>query len=89
MSYYVFSDYIARKRGELSARGRDPATFHVTQSGLHVCPDAGWLAASPDGHVREEEEEGIQKGLLEIKCPYSKRIYPSIPEVCIQGFFFL
>jgi hypothetical protein len=54
-----------------------------------VCADAGWLAASPDGHVREEEEEGIQKGLLEIKCPYSKRIYPSIPEVCIQGFFFL
>ena len=50
--------------------------FRVTQSGLHVCAQAGWLAASPDGHVHE----GSTTGLLEIKCPYSKRLYPSIPD---------
>ena len=76
MESVALADYIAQKRAELAATGIDESTFSVTQSGLHVCAEAGWLAASPDGHV----QEGAQKGLLEIKCPYSKRIYPSVPD---------
>lgn len=76
----ALSDYVKRKRDELAADGRRREAFFVTQSGLHVCADAGWLAASPDGHVND----GSEKGLLEIKCPYSKRIYPSIPNYYVD-----
>ena len=76
----AFGDYVDRKRGEFAADGRPEESFFVTQSGLHVCAEAGWLAASPDGHVNE----GLDKGLLEIKCPYSRRIYPSIPDYYVD-----
>jgi len=76
----ALGEYITRKRSEFAASGLDQDAFQVTQSGLHVCVEAGWLAASPDGHV----QEGPQKGLLEIKCPFSKRIYPSIPDYYVD-----
>ena len=34
-----------------------------------------WLAVSPDGRVHCGDNQGV----LEIKCPYSQRIYPEIP----------
>lgn len=34
-----------------------------------------WLAVSPDGHVHENGMEAV----LEIKCPFSRRVYPEIP----------
>jgi putative phage-type endonuclease len=76
----ALGDYVDRKRSEFAADGLPKETFFVTQSGLHVCAEAGWLAASPDGHVND----GPEKGLLEIKCPYSRRIYPSIPDYYVD-----
>jgi hypothetical protein len=49
--------------------------FEVTHSGLSVAEDRPWLAVSPDGHVREGDEEGV----VEIKCPFSRRVYQAIP----------
>jgi putative phage-type endonuclease len=38
----------------------------VVECGFYVHPDFEWLGASPDGLIGDD-------GLLEIKCPYSKR----------------
>ena len=70
----ALAKYVAQKRAKLAATGIDESTFSVIQSGLHVCAEAGWLAASPNGHV----QEGAQKGLLQIRCPYKKKIYDSV-----------
>jgi hypothetical protein len=50
----------------------------ISEGGVfYLCAD--WLAVSPDGHVR-----GLAgspgEGVLEIKCPFSKRLYDGIPE---------
>ena len=45
-----------------------------------MCAEAGWLAASPDGHVCDDGDSG----LLEIKCPFSRKIYPSIPDYYVD-----
>lgn len=47
----------------------------VDYPGLMVCPELPWLAVSPDGLPRMN---GL-KFLLEIKCPFSKQLYPYIP----------
>ncbi len=71
--------YILKKRTSLSAQlnvSLSSVDFHVTESGLHVWDKYPWLAASPDGLVRENGEVGI----LEIKCPFSLKLYPKIPD---------
>ena len=50
--------------------------FSVDHAGLCIHEEFFWLAASPDGIVRE----GGRKGILEIKCPFSQRVYKEIPE---------
>ena len=52
---------------------------------LIVHPSKGFLAASPDGIV--EDTNIHETGLLEIKCPYSKR-NSRIKEACADGGFF-
>lgn len=51
--------------------------YKVTYTGLVVNEEKPWFAYSPDGIV--EEDENGQKILLEIKCPFKKKLYPSIP----------
>lgn len=51
---------------------------YVEDSGLHVRSKKPWYAASPDGIIfdverNEQGEEVRSMGLLEIKCPYSKK----------------
>ena len=41
-------------------------------TGLLIQPNLPWLGASPDGKVLDQHKIPSQ-GLLEIKCPYSKR----------------
>ena len=48
----------------------DHIDFTVVPTGLHVNPSFPHLGASPDGIV---SCCCCGKGLLEIKCPYSKR----------------
>ena len=64
-------------------------TFHmkalgkiVSKSGFIVHPEKGWLGASPDGFVKDTTYEFLD-GLLEIKCPYSKR-----EELALTQIFF-
>lgn len=44
----------------------------VEFTGLQVHPVFGWLGYSPDGLIGTD-------GLLEIKCPFKKKFYPTIP----------
>ena len=65
---------------------------YVEESGLHVRNSKPWYAASPDGLVYDvkRDADGAEvrsMGLLEIKCPYSKkdksgsaRFYKQIPQ---------
>jgi len=66
--------YISQMRQKLPPE--DAQSFSVTTSGLHLCQTHPWLAASPDGHAHVRGTTG----LIEIKCPFSQRIYPKIPE---------
>ena len=44
----------------------------VRETGLVIQPNLFWLAASPDGMVSDNNESTVF-GLIEIKCPISKR----------------
>jgi len=45
-------------------------TYQVNRTGIHICTQHPWLAASPDGLVKDSSEiEGRKQGILEIKCP--------------------
>lgn len=48
----------------------------VQHCGLRVHPRFWWLAYSPDGWFLDNKGRRI---LLEIKCPFKKKLYPSIP----------
>jgi putative phage-type endonuclease len=48
--------------------------YSVDYPGLVIDPRKPWLAYSPDGLVTAEG-----RVLLEIKCPFKKKLYPSIP----------
>jgi putative phage-type endonuclease len=48
--------------------------YTVDYPGLIINPQKPWLAYSPDGLVA-----GPERILLEIKCPFKKKLYPSIP----------
>jgi putative phage-type endonuclease len=71
--------YILKKRAALSAQlnvSLKSVDFQVYETGLHIWDECSWLAASPDGLVRENGD----MGLLEIKCPFSMKLYPQIPD---------
>lgn len=44
----------------------------VEKCGFIIHPTKGWLGASPDGRVTDSTTERTN-GIIEIKCPYSKR----------------
>lgn len=63
---------------KMEEMGRDPTKFVVRHCGLVIDKDNPWLGASPDGIVDTGcAEDGL--GLLEIKCPYTKRLYACTP----------
>ena len=50
-------------------------SYKVVITGIHVCMNKPWLAASPDGLVEDPSKPPEQRhDLLEIKCPYSARM---------------
>lgn len=55
--------------------------FTVTQQGLYVPVDKPWLGVSVDGLVYNpyEKDPNMRLGGIEIKCPFRKKFYPSIP----------
>jgi hypothetical protein len=50
-------------------------TFWVETPGLVVNKEHPWLGTSPDGIVHDDHVVG----LLEIKCPFAKKVYPKMP----------
>ena len=49
--------------------------------GLIICQKHPWLAVSPDGLpcLKHHKSGKSHRFLLEIKCPFSKKLYPHIP----------
>ena len=62
---------VARKQYEEYLKYNLRHDAAVRETGIVVQPYLFWLAASPDGLVSDNTEAGI--GLLEIKCPKTKR----------------
>lgn len=58
---------VARKQYVSKMSAHDD--FQCTASGLHICPEYPFLAASPDGMI---SCKCCGKGALEIHCPYKK-----------------
>ncbi|XP_069069049.1 uncharacterized protein [Pleurodeles waltl] len=59
----------------------------VEDCGLFIHPEKNWLAASPDGIVKDNST-GKPVGLLEVKCPY-KHKDNTIRDACKDGNFCL
>lgn len=60
--------------------------FSVEDCGFLIHPQEGWIGASPDGAVVVDPTYNYPKGILEIKCPYSRSyILPSgaSPTLCL------
>jgi putative phage-type endonuclease len=57
-------------------RARDIPGFQLTHAGLFVSKHMPWFGYSPDGLLSELQTPG----LLEIKCPFSKKFYREIPK---------
>lgn len=51
--------------------------YKISHPGLRVCEKMPWIGGSPDGLI-ETPSEGT--GILEIKCPYSKKLYEKVPD---------
>ena len=49
--------------------------------GLIICQNEPWLAVSPDGLpcMKAHDNSSQTRYLLEIKCPFTKKLYPHIP----------
>ena len=65
---------------EYIRRGGHP-TIEVINCGFFIHPEEGWFGASPDGIVLDKSDESY-KGLLELKCPYTKR--DVLPEEAVK-----
>ena len=73
--------YVQDQKG----KGKD---LKVTTSGLQLMPN-GYIGCSPDGIIFDPAlESHQQRGLLEIKCPYSAIGTPTAAEACktVKGF---
>lgn len=70
------TEYIAVKREDIGA-GEDPLVgVEVEEVGLVINPERCWMGNSPDGIIVLTYASGrVERGLLEIKCPYKKEFY--------------
>lgn len=72
----VFEDYT---RAELQRHNPQHEASYL-YPGLIICQKHPWLAVSPDGLPCLHYADGTSvRYLLEIKCPFAKKLYPHIP----------
>ena len=73
---------------EAEAMEQYKSTIAVTvrECGIFIHSTLGYLAASPDGVVTDENSKVV--GVIEIKCPFSARNKPSIIEACEASTFY-
>jgi putative phage-type endonuclease len=70
-------EYVAWLRAQAAVTGDvDPDKIWCDETGLMVCVEKPYFAVSPDGIVHLGD--GTLR-LLEIKCPFKKRLYGEIP----------
>lgn len=74
-------EYIAVKQEDVGAESDDAlAKVEVEEVGLVINPQRPWMGNSPDGIVVLTYASGkVERGLLEIKCPYKKEFYTPDP----------
>lgn len=66
-------EYIRVKRAE-------GVNLAVTETGLVINPVRPWMGNSPDGLIDVTHPDGtVERGLLEIKCPYRQQFYTPDP----------
>ncbi|XP_062514511.1 uncharacterized protein LOC134190103 [Corticium candelabrum] len=68
-------------------RRRGHAGIQVSECGLFVDTEHGWLGASPDGLIYDPSNVDDTDGVLEIKCPYSMRTNTISEAAQMPGFY--
>ena len=83
----VEKEKIALKEYVSVMRSNGHTNLTAEACGFIIHPTQGWLGASPDGVVTDPSAVGQEIGILEIKCPYSKRdLHPN--EACKDDCFY-
>ena len=77
-------EYLVLKRlevDELNEGAADPIIgIDVEECGLMINPERCWMGNSPDGIIVITRSSGaVERGLLEIKCPFKKSFYTPDP----------
>lgn len=76
-------EYVVLKRSEVAAQN---ISVEVEQMGLVINPERSWMGNSPDGVIVLRHADGrVERGLLEIKCPYRKTFYTPDP---VPSYYF-
>ncbi|KAM6443940.1 uncharacterized protein PHA67_022075 isoform 1-T1 [Liasis olivaceus] len=87
MSWGVRNEKKAVQAYEMLKSSTASKAVKVKDCGLFVNKEKPWLAASPDGIVREADT-GKELGVLEVKCPYKHR-NKTVTEACKDKTFCL
>ena len=76
LNHEVMYEPVAREKYLDILKHQFQRQISLRETGLVIQPSLFWLAASPDGVICDNAHNP-QIGLIEIKCPYSKRDYYS------------
>ncbi|MEE6517973.1 hypothetical protein FKM82_028619 [Ascaphus truei] len=87
MTWGVKNERAAVRAYERLASERAGGPVKVDDCGLFIHPGKNWLAASPDGIVKDGRT-GKTLGILEVKCPYKHR-ENTVREACADRYFCL
>ncbi|XP_062987498.1 uncharacterized protein LOC134402098 [Elgaria multicarinata webbii] len=87
MSWGVRNEQKAVQAYEVLKSSKASKPVKVDHCGLFVDKGKAWLAASPDGIVKEADT-GKELGVLEVKCPYKHRD-KTVTEACKDKAFCL
>ncbi|XP_072264470.1 uncharacterized protein [Pyxicephalus adspersus] len=87
MSWGIKNEKCAVRNYEKQALKNKGREVQVEDCGLFIHPTKNWLAASPDGIVKDKIT-GENVCILEVKCPYKHR-YHTIQEACADRDFCL
>ncbi|XP_044290585.1 uncharacterized protein LOC123025682 [Varanus komodoensis] len=87
MSWGIRNEKKAVQEYEALKSSQSKTPVKVEDCGLFIDKGNSWLAASPDGIVREADT-GEELGVLEVKCPYKHR-NKTVTEACKDKTFCL
>ncbi|XP_068135441.1 uncharacterized protein [Hyperolius riggenbachi] len=87
MSWGVKNEKNAVRNYERQASKNRGREVQVEDCGLFIHPTKNWLAASPDGIVKDKNT-GEELCILEVKCPYKHREH-TVREACADRDFCL